>query len=152
MEYGSVMILHLGVIVWVLSIITKDYSWIDRIWSLLPIGFALHLLYYQVHCDNVLVTLRQWIMLGFITIWGLRLTYNFYRKGGYTAKGEDYRWIYIRERFPRIAVEILNFVFTSFYQVFLIFWFSAPIRYATNIEFTLLDIGLCALWILAFCV
>ena len=80
-------ILHIGTIVFVLNIVTKDYSWVDRIWSLLPIAFAGHLLYYQVHFDNVLVTLRQWIMFGFITLWGLRLTYNFYRKGGYTSQG-----------------------------------------------------------------
>lgn len=96
MEYASVMILHLGVFVWLLSIITKDYSWIDRIWSLLPIGFALHLLYHQVNCQFIAISLRQWIMLGLITIWGLRLTYNFFRKGGYTLAGEDYRWAYIR--------------------------------------------------------
>ena len=86
-EYAIVAILHIGTIVFVLNIVTKDYSWVDRIWSLLPIAFAGHLLYYQVHCDNVLVTLRQWIMFGFITLWGLRLTYNFYRKGGYTSQG-----------------------------------------------------------------
>ena len=26
------------------------------------------------------------------TVWGLRLTYNFYRKGGYKKDVEDYRW------------------------------------------------------------
>ena len=39
---------------------------------------------------------RVLIMTILVTVWGLRLSYNFYRKGGYSIipwKGEeDYRW------------------------------------------------------------
>lgn len=37
-----------------------------------------------------------------ITIWGLRLSYNFWRKGGYWLGGEDYRWIRVRQWFGMI--------------------------------------------------
>jgi steroid 5-alpha reductase family enzyme len=43
-------------------------------------------------------------MLGLTTLWGLRLTYNFWRKGGYKKGGEDYRWAYIRKNYPRFLV------------------------------------------------
>lgn len=82
-----VFILALGTFVYILSIITTEYSWIDRVWSLLPILFQAHILLYQQQCDNIPVSLRQWIMFGLTLLWGLRLTYNFWRKGGYRKGG-----------------------------------------------------------------
>lgn len=102
--YAAIMLLHLGTIIFVLNKVTGDYSWVDRVWSLLPIGFAGHLIYYQVHCDQKPLVLRQYIMFAFICLWGLRLTYNFWRKGGYTSVGEDYRWAYIRKNYPKMLV------------------------------------------------
>lgn len=131
-QYAAVMLLHLGTLIFILNVTTKDYSWVDRIWSLLPISFAVYLLYFQVHCDNVPISIRQYVMFAFILAWGLRLTYNFYRKGGYTGSGEDYRWQYIRKNFPRVMVELLNFFFTSYYQLYLIYWFASPIYYSSN--------------------
>lgn len=69
-------------------------------------------------------------MLALVSLWGFRLTYNFWRKGGYKAGGEDYRWAYIRKKYPRILVEFLNLFFTAYYQVYLIYLFSVPIKYA----------------------
>lgn len=148
--YAAVMLLHLGTLVFILNKVTGDYSWVDRVWSLLPIGFAAHLLYYQVHCDHVALSLRQLIMFAFIFLWGARLTYNFFRKGGYTSAGEDYRWAYIRKNYPKILVQLLNFFFTSYYQLYLIYWFSAPIYESSNPHFTLYDILLSLLWLLLF--
>jgi steroid 5-alpha reductase family enzyme len=81
------MLLVLGTVIFILNTTTGDYSWVDRIWSLLPIGFASYLLYFQSHCDHRSFSLRQIIMFAFICLWGLRLTYNFFRKGGYTSSG-----------------------------------------------------------------
>jgi steroid 5-alpha reductase family enzyme len=33
------------------------------------------------------------ILFSLIFLWGSRLTYNFWRKDGYSLKGEDYRWV-----------------------------------------------------------
>ena len=85
--YASVWLLILGTVVFILNKTTGDYSWVDRIWSLLPIGFASYLLYFQVHCDKLPISRRQYIMYFCTVIWGLRLTYNFWRKGGYTSAG-----------------------------------------------------------------
>jgi len=72
-----------------------------------------------------------------VTLWGFRLTYNFYRRGGYTWplfwKGEeDYRWSYVRqgaymEILTRPLVwHIFNFVFVSIYQNMLLLLITTP--------------------------
>lgn len=144
------MTLHLGTLIFILNKLTKEYSWVDRIWSILPIVYSAYFLYFQASCDFFQITLRQWIMFGCVTAWGLRLTYNFYRKGGFKKGGEDYRWEYIRKNYHWFLVELLNFFFISYYQLVLIFMFSAPIYFASNLYFNIFDIGLTALWLLLF--
>jgi steroid 5-alpha reductase family enzyme len=126
------MLLHLGTVVFILGKLTTDYSWVDRIWSLLPLVITAHLMFYQVHCLDVAISHRQVIMMAFITVWGVRLTYNLYRKGGYAGGGEDYRWVYIRKSYPKMLVEMLHFFFTSYYQLFLVYWITSPIFYASH--------------------
>ena len=41
---------------------------------------------------------RSVLVLGLVALWGARLTFNFWRKGGYSPGGEDYRWPILRER------------------------------------------------------
>ena len=72
---------------WVLSLLTKEYSWVDRLWSITPPLFAVHFAAYVGFADA-----RLNLMAGLAVVWGVRLTYNFARKGGYKPGGEDYRW------------------------------------------------------------
>ena len=69
--------------------ITKNYSQIDKVWSLVPIFVAWYV------CYSAELNLRTLFMAILVTIWGIRLTYNFSRRGGYSIyfwKGEeDYR-------------------------------------------------------------
>jgi steroid 5-alpha reductase family enzyme len=109
------------------SEITFNYSQVDKLWSLMPIVYSL----------MALVTFpspRMWIMFILVAAWGLRLSYNFYRKGGYNIipwKGEeDYRWKIIRDNPSlkgRFRFGLFNLLFISFYQHFLIFLFCTPI-------------------------
>ena len=76
-------------------------------------------------------------MSSLITIWGLRLTYNFHRRGGYHIKfwqgEEDYRWSILRKEWPLnnpIFWKIFNFAFIAIYQNLLIWGFSLPIAFA----------------------
>jgi steroid 5-alpha reductase family enzyme len=69
-----------------------------------------------------------------VTIWGFRLSYNFYRKGGYNIipwKGdEDYRWRILRESPAlkgRIRFGLFNLFFISLYQNFVILMFCSPL-------------------------
>lgn len=142
--------LVLGTICFVLTKVTGEYSWVDRIWPVLPIAYGLHFLYHQQNCRGIEISTRQFVMIFLTTLWGMRLQYNFFRKGGFKAGGEDYRWAYIRENYHWILVELLNFFFTAYYQLILILWFSSPIFNAHEGSFSIAD-GVCtALWILFF--
>jgi steroid 5-alpha reductase family enzyme len=78
-------------------------------------------------------TPRQLIMASIVTVWGVRLTYNFARKGGYSWKfwegEEDYRWVHVR-KIPFVGSKvgwfIFNLSFISFYQAYLIMGFTLP--------------------------
>jgi len=114
----------------IVSEITRNYSQVDKLWSLIPIAYA------WITVAAVPST-RAIIMASLVTIWGLRLSFNFYRKGGYNVipwKGEeDYRWKVMREN-PvlrgRLRFGLFNLLFISFYQNILILLFSAPMLLA----------------------
>ena len=73
------------VLVWIASVITHDHSWVDRIWSVIPV------VYVWIFASAAgLANFRLDIMAALVTVWGARLTFNFARKGGYTGV-EDYR-------------------------------------------------------------
>lgn len=51
-----------------------------------------------------------------VTIWGVRLTFNFWRKGGYQWNAEDYRWPVLKERMHPVVFQIFNFIFVAIIQ------------------------------------
>lgn len=57
---------------------------------------------------------------------GARLTFNFWRKGGYARGGEDYRWAILRQRMPAWAWQAFNIGFVAGYQNLLILGFTLP--------------------------
>ena len=110
-----------------ISQLTGNCSQVDKIWSLMPIVYAW---YFAFAVDwNPRVVL----MAVLITIWGVRLTYNFARRGGYSWKfweGEqDYRWDVLKQK-PEfkspVAWLLFDFFFISFYQNGLIWLFTLP--------------------------
>ena len=65
-------------------------------------------------------------MAGLSTLWGIRLTLNFARKGGYSGE-EDYRWEVLKKRLGTGLVwHLFNIGFISIYQMGLIFGFCIP--------------------------
>ena len=118
------------IVTFIVSEITRNYSQVDKLWSLLPVAYG----WITV---AAFPSARIIIMAFLITIWGFRLSYNFNRKGGYNLipwKGEeDYRWKYLREnRFlkGRLRFGLFNLLFISVYQNFVIFLFSSPLLMA----------------------
>ena len=114
----------------VVSELTRNYSQVDKLWSLLPVA-------YSWITVAAFPSVRLYIMAALVTLWGLRLSYNFYRKGGYSIipwKGEeDYRWKVLRENPAlkgRFRFGLFNLFFISFYQNSLIFLFSTPLLLA----------------------
>ena len=109
--------------------ISKNYSQVDKVWSIAPMIYVWFFTY------NSDFNSRMVIMSILVTIWGIRLTYNFARKSGYSIyfwKGEeDYRWKILKERVPVFDIKIIwslfNLLFICTYQMGLIFLFTLPI-------------------------
>ena len=106
---------------WILSLITRDTSWVDRIWSLAPVGYVAWFASRAHFADA-----RLDLMLLVATIWGARLTYNFARKGGYRRGGEDYRWPILRERLGPVKFQLLNVTFIAPFQNLLLLAVTLP--------------------------
>lgn len=87
MQYAFVWSLIVATLCFVLGKITREYSWVDRLWPLLPIGYGFHYLNHQEECGKVPIALRQKIMLGMMILWGCKHTFNFGRKGGFKRGG-----------------------------------------------------------------
>jgi len=105
---------------WVASIITREYSWVDRIWSIAPI------IYVWVFAAAGGLTPRLLLMAVLVTLWGIRLTFNFARKGGYRPGGEDYRWAVLRSRMSPPQFAVFNLLFISIFQNAVILAFTLP--------------------------
>jgi steroid 5-alpha reductase family enzyme len=106
---------------WVLSLLTREHSWVDRIWSIVPVAYV-----WVFAAAAGLRDPRLALMAALVTLWGIRLTFNFARKGGYARGGEDYRWAYLRARMSRPLFEVFNLLFIVCYQNVLLFLISLP--------------------------
>ena len=114
---------------------TRNYSHVDRLWSVLPPVYVL--VWLPGYLDNP----RYLVAAALVVLWGVRLTANFAVKGGYRfsfRRGfyeEDYRWAVLRERIPnRVLFEIFNLTFISFYQLALVFAFTLPLYFYGKVE------------------
>jgi steroid 5-alpha reductase family enzyme len=113
-------------VTFIVSEITRNYGQVDKLWSLLPVA-------YGGITAATSPSPRIFVMVALVTIWGLRLSYNFSIKGGYNIvpwKGnEDYRWAVLRGN-PvlkgRFRFTIFNLLFISLYQNIVILLFSSP--------------------------
>jgi len=122
--------------------ISKNYSQVDKVWSIAPM---IYVWFFTSHSD---FNLRMMLMSILVTIWGIRLTYNFARKSGYSIyfwRGEeDYRWKILKERVPvfniKIVWSIFNLLFICLYQMGLIFLFSLPVLAAWQGDSSALNI------------
>lgn len=72
---------------WLVSLVIKDASIIDIFWGF---GFVIIAWFYTFQNDLDIIGLREKILLGMITIWGLRLTIYLAMRN--LGKGEDYRY------------------------------------------------------------
>lgn len=139
-----ILILMIVVIItFIVSEITRNYSQVDKLWSLLPVA-------YGWITAAAYPSARMFVMAALVSVWGLRLTYNFSRKGGYSLvpwRGEeDYRWAIMRNKSAlkgRFRFGLFNLLFISIYQNILIILFSSPLLLAalySDKSLTVIDI------------
>lgn len=108
-------------VTWVLSLITNEHSWVDRIWSIVPIVYVWIFAAAADFADPRLI-----LMAVLVTLWGARLTFNFARKGGYRPGGEDYRWQFLRDRMKPWQFQLFNLFFITIYQNIILFLIAMP--------------------------
>ncbi|WP_435746638.1 DUF1295 domain-containing protein [Microbacterium sp. PMB16] len=114
---------------WVLSLITRDTSWVDRAWSIVPIVYVW---IFAVGAFAEGAGSARVILMGVLaTAWGLRLTLNFARKGGYTGM-EDYRWAILRQRMRPWQFQVFNLLFIIGYQMTLLVLITLPAHMAAQ--------------------
>lgn len=115
--------------------LTRNNSQMDKLWSLLPI------VYTWVIAARGGMSARLVVMAVLATLWGVRLTFNFARKGAYKLKfwegEEDYRWSVLRARKefqPRWKWMLFNLFFISIYQNALVLMTTFPALVLMNVE------------------
>ena len=134
----------------IVSSATKNYSQVDKLWSIIPIPYVWIIAY------NTDFEPRILLMAFLVSIWAVRLTYNFARRGGYSWKiwtgEEDYRWAILRAK-PEFQSQwkwsTFNLFFISAYQMALILFFTLPALKAmeSNIPIGILDYILAAIFV-----
>jgi steroid 5-alpha reductase family enzyme len=109
---GFAFSVFLGAVFLVAAEINRNYSQVDRFWSLLPTFYIAH---FDIWARLTGVPHQRIdLALLFSTLWSvstlnwrllivgnmtncyaaqIRLTYNYWRKGGYEIGSEDYRWL-----------------------------------------------------------
>ncbi len=111
---------------WILSITSRDYSWVDRAWSIAPAIFCL-----QVASSVDFSSSRLNLMTFLVCLWAIRLTFNYARKGGYRPYGgEDYRWEHLRKRMGPFWFQVFNLAFIALGQLLIIWLFTSPAHHA----------------------
>ena len=115
--------------------LTHNNSQMDKLWSLLPI------VYTWVIAARGGMTARLVVMAVLATLWGVRLTLNFARRGAYKLKfwegEEDYRWSVLRARKefqPHWKWMLFNLFFISIYQNALVLMTTFPALVLMNVD------------------
>lgn len=106
--------LVLSVIVLIAAEVNRNYSQVDRLWSILP---ALYIGHYTLWAHlNGLPTQRLDNVAVFGAVWSARLTFNYWRKGGYNIGSEDYRWNIVKDYIGYWPMLVFDITFIAFFQ------------------------------------
>ena len=105
------------------SSVTGNMSQVDKLWSILP----------TIYAWMCVVDSRTKLMALLSTLWSIRLSHNFYRRGGYTWPPwwgeEDYRWEYLRRGTllsNKYIWVLFNIFFISLFQNYLLLYIASP--------------------------
>lgn len=149
----SLLVLFVAASCFFVSVFSGNCSQVDRLWSFLPFLYCWYFAAFDYLTRGVIHP-RLLLLSILTTLWGLRLTFNFARKGGYDPHDEDYRWPVLRKLINNYLVfQLFNLTFISFYQNVLLFLLAAPayiVLRARNVSPSLnsLDYAAAALFLL----
>jgi len=108
---------------------------VDQLWNIAPAFYS----WLCVYCEP---TARGTLAAALCTVWSVRLTYNFARKGGFHE--EDYRWVYMRAWFSsNFGLCCFMFWFVGIVQSLVILAFALPAYVVTlypNVPICYLDL------------
>jgi steroid 5-alpha reductase family enzyme len=147
-DYDTLMLVSAGVIAtlmlatWLVSLARRDASVVDVAWGF---GFVLVAWVSFALADGAAA--RKWLVVGLVTVWGLRLAvYLGWRKRG---EGEDFRYRQMRDRYrERFPLVSLGLVFG--FQGLAMWTVSLPVQAAqvpdSPSTLTVLDFVGVALW------
>jgi steroid 5-alpha reductase family enzyme len=165
---GAVLsVLLLIAFCWVSSVVLRNYSIVDRLWSLIPVFHVWYFIFAglaETQTASLLTSsLTLWsflagnprlVLMGVLSLlWGARLSFNYARKGGYAWGAEDYRWVMIRKELNNeFLFQLLNLVFTAFIQNVLLFLIAFPAYFALRsaAPLTACDAAAAALFLFCF--
>ena len=137
---GLVAILILATLTWVVSVIRRDVSIVDSIWSLMLLVAAIA---YSSAVEPY--TSRSSLILTLVLLWALRLTIHItWRKWG---EAEDRRYQDIRKKYePNFTLKSLGIIFG--FQATLAWIISMPLWAALTVPIALnvIDLLAVALW------
>lgn len=121
------MMLGVAAYCFIVGEITGNNSQVDKLWSVIPIVYAGYFAYAADWEPRVT------LMAVLVAVWGIRLTYNFSRRGAYSWRfwdgEEDYRWPILRKDpmfNSRFKWMLFNLFFICLYQNALILLFTLP--------------------------
>ncbi|MCP4313303.1 MAG: DUF1295 domain-containing protein, partial [Bacteroidetes bacterium] len=124
----AIIYLVAALLSFIVSTISNNYSQVDKLWSTIPLAYVWVVAWESSFEPRVV------LMAVLVSVWGLRLSYNFSRRGGYSLRfwegEEDYRWAVLRAK-PEFAARwrwvLFNLLFISLYQMGLILLMILPV-------------------------
>lgn len=126
--------------------LTRNYSQMDKLWSILPVAY----IWVIAAKGGMKSTLVIYALA--VTVWGIRLTINFARKGAYSIRfwegREDYRWSIVHSApmfRSNFAWTLFNLFFISIYQNILVLAICLPAWSAMSSENAVSDIQIAGL-------
>lgn len=143
------VMLVIAALCFIVGEISRNFSQVDKLWSLVPV------LYAWVATVQGGMEPRMVLAASVATVWGVRLTFNFARHGGYSWKfwtgNEDYRWEHVR-KMPGLGHPLMwalfDLGFISLYQNALLLGLALPIVFLHGTgDITLVDYAIAALFI-----
>lgn len=144
--WGLAIIVGFMTLLWIVSVFKKNVSIVDPFWGTL---FVILAWFYFIQIPEH--SLRSYILLTLVSIWGIRLSIFLGRRNA--GKGEDFRYQQFRKDYGPERYWWISYFQTFLLQGILAWLISAPLLGAQkglNADFGIIDIIAIFIWIIGF--